>query len=609
MKKSNLLLSAIFASLTALAQDTVHYTGKTLANVDYHHGQLPLAMGVHNYQVMRANREQPTAANGFGWTYNHASMIAYWNNTFYLQYLADPVGEHVPPGQTLMLISKDGRHWSAPEVVFPPYKIPDGFQKPEYKGVAKDLYAVMHQRMGFYVASNNRMLTVAYYGIAMDAKDDPNDGNGVGRVVREILPNGSYGPIYFIRFNHTFKNAATDYPLYTKSNDKGFVDACNELLSKPLMMQQWNEEADRDDPLIPLKKEYKAFCFYTLPDGKVVGLWKHALTSITSDKGLTWKYNPLRAPGFVNSNAKIWGQKTSDGKYATVYNPSEYRWPLALSVSANGLEYKNLLLVNGEVSPMRYGGNYKSYGPQYVRGILEGNGKPPDGNMWLTYSMNKEDIWVASVPVPVLDKQTGPVKDHFSTMKDDDELKYWNINSLQWAPVNIQKQGNEKALSLSDWDPYEYAKAERLFAASSKFTVEFAVTPAQHHNGLLEIELQDEKGNPSVRISFDADSLLKAKSGARYRTLQKYTANEKYTIKIDVNTATRMANISINGRVAGPHIFFAPAAELSRILFRTGSVRKTPHADTPADNSEDLPRAGSPDTKAAYLIHYLNIYN
>ena len=32
------------------------------------------------------------------------------------------------------------------------------------------------------------------------------------------------------------------------------MEACNELLATPLMMQQWVEEADRDDELIPLKK-------------------------------------------------------------------------------------------------------------------------------------------------------------------------------------------------------------------------------------------------------------------------------------------------------------------------------------------------------------------
>lgn len=80
--------------------------------------------------------------------------------------------------------------------------------------------------------------------------------------------------------------------------------------------------------------------------------------------------------------------------YATVYNPSEFRWPLAISLSKDGLEYTTLNLVHGEIPPMRYGGNYKSYGPQYPRGIQEGNGIPADGDLWVAYSVNKEDMWV-----------------------------------------------------------------------------------------------------------------------------------------------------------------------------------------------------------------------
>src|SRR5690606_11718560 len=125
-------------------------------------------------------------------------------------------------------------------------------------------------------------------------------------------------------------------------------------------------------------------------------------------------YDPLRAPGFVNSSAKIWGQRTADNRFATVYNPTEFRWPLAVSTSDDGLTYTDLLLINGDITTMRYGGNYKSYGPQYPRGIQEGNGVPPDNNMWVTYSMNKEDMWVAKVPVPVTSVVAGNVHDDFT---------------------------------------------------------------------------------------------------------------------------------------------------------------------------------------------------
>lgn len=589
------------------AQDTVRYTGTVLSNVDYHHGQLSPAMGVHNIQVLRANRENPDLRNGMGWTYNHAPMLAYANGTFYLQYLSNPVGEHIPPGQTLLMTSKDGYNWTAPVVLFPPYKVPDGFTKKGNSVVAKDLYAVMHQRMGFYMAKNGTLLTLGFYGIALDQKDDPNDGNGIGRVVRKINSDGSLGPIYFIRYNHHFNEKNTDFPFYKKSRDKAFVAACDELLSQPLMMQQWNEEADRDDPLIPVKKEYKAFNFYHLNNGNVVGLWKHALTSISKDEGKSWVYNPLRAPGFVNSNAKIWGQKTSDGKYLTVYNPSEFRWPLALSVSADGIEYTNLLLVNGEITPMRYGGNYKSYGPQYVRGILEGNGTPPDGNAWVTYSMNKEDIWVARIPIPVTDKESSHVSDDFSSAADGQELEYWNIYSPLEAPVRIIRNGEDrKVLSLSDEDAFDYAKAERLFPTSKKVSVSFSVQPMQDSFGQLQIEIQDAKGNPGMRLIFDKDSLIKAKTGARFKKISEYRAGKEYEIKIELSVKDRMYRVYIDGKPAGgPVIFFAPMAEMQRLVFRTGEPRKFPTPETPADNFSDLPNAGAKDKKADYLIRYV----
>ena len=205
--------------------------------------------------------------------------------------------------------------------------------------------AVMHQRVGFYVSKSEKLLAIGNYGICLYPKDDPNDGNGIGRVVREIKEDGTFGPIYFIYYNHAFNEKNTAYPYYTKSKDKAFRQACEEILANPLYRMQWVEEADREDPLIPLNKEYKAFCWYTLPDGRIACLWKHALTSISSDGGNTWEEPIERAKGFVNSNAKIWGQRLSDGTYATVYNPSEFRWPLAISLSKDGLEYTTLNLV------------------------------------------------------------------------------------------------------------------------------------------------------------------------------------------------------------------------------------------------------------------------
>jgi len=601
MKVRLTILFIVHYSLV-IAQDTVRYTGYTLSNVDYHHGQLSPAIGVHNIQTMRANRADTGTTS---WTYNHQPMLAYWNNTFYLEHLSNPVGEHMPPGQTVLQTSKDGYNWTTPVVIFPPYKLIDGTVKEGRKDSAKNTFAVMHQRIGFYTSKSKKLFALAYYGIVLGQHDDPNDGNGIGRVIREIKADGTYGPIYFLRYNHAFNEKNTLYPFYKTSKDKELVKACEEILATPLYMQQMVEEADRNDPLIPLQKDFKAFNYYHLPNGNVVGLWKYALTSVSKDEGKTWLYGPLRAPGFVNANAKIWGQRTSDNKYATVYNPSEFRWPLAVSVSDNGLNYKNLLLVNGEISTLRYGGAYKSYGPQYVRGIQEMDGTVPGGNMWVSYSMNKEDIWVAEIPVPVKDKVTADVNDVFNDKKDGEELKEWNLFSPVWCRAIIEKKENVKVLALHDSDPFDYAKAERVFPPAKRVVVEFDITPQQNNTGDLEIEMVNAKGMPCLRLILDSTGNILTKQGYRNKSLGKYTAGEKITVKIELNTITRFYTVTINAGKASSNLCFAPVESVERIVFRTGTVRRFPDADTPTDQDYDLPNPNAKDKEAVYLIYYL----
>lgn len=606
MKIRLTILFIIHYSLLIAQQDTVRYVGSTLSNVDYHHGQLSPAVGVHNIQVMRARRSDTTANGGYGWTYNHQPMLAYWNNTFYLEYLSNKVGEHVGAGRTLLMSSKDGYNWSKPVVLFPVYKIPDGTVKEGRKDTAHNDYAVMHQRIGFYTGKSNRLLALGFYGIVLGQKDDPNDGNGVGRVVREIKKDGSWGPIYFLRYNHGFSEKNTSYPFFTQSKDKAFVEACNELLATPLMMQQMVEEADRNDSLIPLKKDFKAFNFYHLPNGNVVGLWKYALTSISKNEGKTWLYNPLRAPGFVNANAKIWGQKTSDGKYATVYNPSEFRWPLAISISNDGLNYKNLLLVNGEITSLRYGGAYKSYGPQYVRGIQECDAMPQDKNMWVSYSMNKEDIWVAKIPVPVTDKITNSINDVFTNMKDGEELNQWNIYSPLWCKVLIEKlKDNTKALALKDSDPFDFAKAEHIIPIAKQVKADIQLIAAQNNYGNLQIEFQDAKGTACLRLILDSTGAVLTKQGYRNKSIGKYNANEPLSISIDLNTATRFYTVTINNNKPSSNLCFAPVETVQRIVFRTGNIRRFPDADTPTDQDYDVAGTELQDKEAVYYIKSL----
>ena len=582
----------------------IHYTGTTLSNPNRHDGGLSPVVGVHNIQLLRANREHPSAANGNGWTYNHQPMMAYWNNRFYVHYLCDPKDEHVPPSHTMYQTSADGYRWEAPQLLFPEVQVPEGFTKPGRKDVAHGLIAIMHQRVGWYVSKSGQLWALGNYGVAFDKKDDPNDGNGLGRVIREVKHDGTLGPIYFIYYNGNYGKHVKDgsykavFPYYAKA-PKDVRAACEEILANPRYHMQWVEEADRNDPLIPLHKEYKAYCDYTLPDGQIASLWKHALTSTSADGGLTWAQPVERARGFVNSNAKIWGQRLTDGTYATVYNPSEYRWPLAISLSKDGYEYTTLNLVQGEVPAMRYGGNYKSYGPQYVRGIQEGNGTPKDSDLWVAYSMNKEDMWVAHIPVPVETVAHSHARGSELCVGELSKLTTWNVHSPLYAPVSID---DGQWLTLRDSDPFDYARVERKIPATRELEVEFDLKAMQNDNGLLQIEFLDAHGTACSRIELTSEGVMRCKGGARYGGLGKYKAGEVYRLRCVLSVAKRMIEVYRGEAKLGQRMFFAPVESIERIMFRTGSERRFPDVDTPADWDGTLDHAGEREAEAVFAI-------
>ncbi len=592
----------------ALSSQIVRYIGTEAANTDYHDGQLRPALGVHTYQVLRANRLHPEQADDFGWTYNHAPMLAYWNDRFYLEYLSNPIGEHVPPGHTLLTTSQDGFHWEKPVVVFPVIDLRAGV----YQGypLPPESQAIMHQRMGFYVAPGNRLLVLGFYACAPTTLDGVNDGTGLGRVVREVYKDGTFGPIYFLRYNRHagWNETNSPFPFYKNSKEEGFVAACDTLLSDKLITLQWWEEDRSPDGFYAVEGN-KALSFYHLPGGQVVGLWKFSKAGISDDEGKTWVTGDVHS--LVMSGAKIWGQQTSDGRYALVYNPSpdgEHRWPLAVVTGEDGINFDNLLTVCGEVPPRRYQGTYKDFGQNYVRGIVEGNGPAPDEGLWVVYSMNKEDIWVSRVSVPVRFREDGPVNEVFDDNDPGGFFRHWNVYSPRWAPVSIIDfpGADDRSLELRDYDPYDYAKVERVFPESTAVTIDFKVSA--HHTGVgqLQFEVVDRYGSLAVRLVFDADGILKVKGAGHMTGLTAYRHNTWHILRAKIDTFTHRFCLYMDDDILVQDGTLAtPLRSVERLVFRTGSRRREPTIDTNRFEGVDLPGGDVPAMPAVFCINYV----
>jgi hypothetical protein len=578
----------------------LHYddSGSESLDLAYQDGRLLPVVDAENYQVFRSNREHADLyAGGLKNTYIHAPMLCYWKDKYWLEFLAAPVNEHDPDTVTLMTSSVDGKNWETPKILFDAFK-PQG---------GKHL-TICHQRMGFYVSKNDRLLILAFYG----RYPSPNEGDGVGRAVREVYEDGSVGPLYFIRYNRHagWNETNTPHPFYKTSPDKGFVAICDELMANKLMVQQWWEEDRSEDGFYLMSGEEfkcKAFNWYTRTDGTVVGLFKAGYAASSSDGAKTWS-EIKKLPSLIVGHAKMWGQQTEDGRYALAYNPHfEWRYPLVVITGDDGRLFGNMTCVHGELPPRRYDGDAKDVGPQYVRGISPGNGKPPGQDLWLTYSMNKEDIWVSRVPLPIRHKFDRPVNDNFDRMKVGGAVTDWNIYSLKWAPVEVAEfpSAANKSLKLSDREPYDYARAVRVFPEAPKVSVKFDVLAKQTQNGSLEIDLVGRKGTCPVSVMLTNDSRIKVVSGARTLGLVDYKANDWISFKIDADVAAGKVTVTIDDSAVLEGALAEKPQAVHRLSFRTGEYRKLGIGSK--ENEDDLPHAGDPVPEAVYYIDNVSI--
>lgn len=220
--------------------------------------------------------------------------------------------------------------------------------------------------------------------------------------------------------------------------------------------------------------------------------------------------------------------------------------------------------------------------------------------------MNKEDIWVSRIPVPVRHAVTGPVHDTFDALPAGGPIPDWNISNPLWAPVRVAAfpSDRNKSLELSDRDPYDYARAVRVFQEGTLATVSFKVLAKQNDSGRLEIELLDRYANRPVRLMFTDGGHLEAANGGKTVSLCSYSPDRWYDVRIESNTKRDSYSVWIDGKPAMLNARFAESVlSVERISFRTAAYRPNPSRQTdPEKILDDLPHPDDPDREAVFYI-------
>ena len=605
-----LLLAAPIRAQAAVGDpsEPVAYAGTDDTDKAYADGGHRVAVGVQNYQILRSMGNDIDYGDGFNWTYHHSPMMHYWNGKLYVICNSTPKDEDTSKGHCLLMTSTNlAATWSRPVVLFPEMWV-------TAEGV--DQWTICNMRLGFWTAPNEKLYAMTGYypgstGNSTSGEDCYRKWFGVA--VREIRADGTFGDIYFVADNPSlYSRSSLPFPYFTTSPDSTFTNDCELMRGNPLVSLHWWEQIRPENFNFPVslvnyiaikgdRRFAKAFSYYHRPDNAVVALWKFGYSALSYDEGFTWT-QPVVLPTLGNGWEKVWGQKTEDGKFAVSWKPpatSPHRYPLIVATGSDGKTFDGHMLCVNDEAYLHYAGKAKQYGPaNYQRGLLEGNSDIPGTDMWMAYSMSKEDIWISRIPTPIRESVTNHVNDNFNYLAAGGVVTDWNIYSPLYAPVRVVKypSASDKSLELQDMDPFDFAKAERVFPESQQVRLSFKVL-ARQTSGRLDMEVRSRTpgAHRPVRIWLDTNGKMMAMVDSSGTTvaLGNYQPDVWYSFVVDVDTAAQNYSVKINGLSVLTGAHYAESGTLitsvERLSFRTGEWRPLSSSGPYVDPNLDHP--------------------
>lgn len=528
-------------------------------------GGLPPLPGVRSHCVFRASRD--TKPDDLGYTYHHHVDMAAWKGKLYVGWNTCLKDEDLWPSRELLSVSDDGVNWSDPVEMFP-------------QGVSTPL------RMYFFLAPNGRLLIIA--GLRPDEGETIED-NKHGLVVRELRADHTLGNVFTLQPQGTITRGV----MFDTSPDVGFVDACRALLADRVYLEQqdrgtllsergmkWHDARHWPGGVLPGTKEGeenvkwtfgKALSFFDRPDGAIVGVCKMGWTTVSADNGATWSA-PVVPKTFITGKAKAFAQNHPGGSITLAYNPSTgQRWPLVIVTSRDGVHFSGMRIVQGELPRQRYEGRFRSIGPQYVRGLSKwsDDGSRDEPCTWLVYSMNKEDIWVSRVPLPVEADASAATRG-------------WNLYQPKWANSHVDGD----ALTLSCSDPYDYASATRILGTHASLAIDLSLTVDALPREQITVDLHPTLGPlRPVQIVFLPNGTIELNE----QHAGSFAIGTPLRIRLKVDCPSQCVLLDVDGgkTVTQLPTLGAPG-DIHRVTIRTGAYRNVggkhpvePGSDTP----------------------------
>jgi hypothetical protein len=305
----------------------------------------------------------------------------------------------------------NGKTWSQLEELFPPLSrnVPAADPYPHTRFHTNNGFAVIDDVL--YAISD-----VAEWTTPGASKGRPRVV--IGRMARSVNPDGGLGELFWLL--PTAPEPIKGFP-FIPAGEPVMVDKINHYLSQPGNEPQLNFGRGTHPTSDDNRGLGEPVPAWKLEDGTWVKLYRaggisgarsaqetedtkprRKYASFSFDDGKTWTV-PTRT-NFTDAGARTNSGKLPDGQIYVINNllpisPKKGgRALLAISLSRDGLNFDRSTMIRFVPAPRRYAGRSKSIGYMYPDSVVVGE------YLWVIYSVNKEDVEVARIPVDELYK-------------------------------------------------------------------------------------------------------------------------------------------------------------------------------------------------------------
>ena len=362
------------------------------------------------YFLRNVRRTQLRYATPETGTFNHHPYLAYFKGVLFASWDNHARDENKSGQHGVFRYSSDqGETWSDVMILFPPLA-------PDEPGSKANSENPFQTSQGF-VKLDGRL-----YAVTCVNGRRPSDGGGriwIGWLAREVQNDGALGQIFWLS-----DKAPVPEPGYAAypAGDPDLVASINSFFKKPANLPQliFGAEArlpvsDDEHKLVEPNQPWR------LADGTWVRLYwdvgsiyekdwpeteesrsRRMYAAFSFDDGKTWT-TPTRT-SFPDTSARSNAGRLPDGQVYVINNPLQMsprtggRSLLAISLSRDGLTFDRMAVIRFVPPPLRYKGGAKTIGYQYPHSVVAGE------YLWVIYSINKEDIEVARIPLAELYK-------------------------------------------------------------------------------------------------------------------------------------------------------------------------------------------------------------